>query len=101
MFVDYSTQEGVIEGAKQTFDGQHPCGLCNSISKAKKDDRSDPKLPGGREVRGFEMKLQLAVAIANLRKPLATELPSLSFFPPSGLNTSFRPRPEMPPPRFC
>ncbi len=101
MFVDYSAKEGLLKGAKQTFDGQHPCELCCSITQAKEDERSDPKLPGGREMRGFELKLQLATQLTNLRGPLATRLPSPGFIPPGGLDTSFRPRPEMPPPRFC
>ena len=38
MVIDYSKSEGVETGITKTFDGQHPCQLCLSISKNKEKE---------------------------------------------------------------
>jgi hypothetical protein len=48
MIVDYSAQDGLIEGARKTFDGEHPCCMCKAIAEGKKQesqDRGDDKPP--------------------------------------------------------
>jgi hypothetical protein len=35
MSVEYSSQDGVVEGIKKTFDGEHPCALCRAVEKVK------------------------------------------------------------------
>ncbi|MFT4177487.1 MAG: hypothetical protein QM627_12650 [Luteolibacter sp.] len=38
MLVDYSRQDGLLEGAKNTFSGEKPCELCEKIQVAKQND---------------------------------------------------------------
>lgn len=45
MIVEYSSNDGLIEGAKKTFDGAHPCCLCKAIASGKKEESKDQKLP--------------------------------------------------------
>jgi hypothetical protein len=48
MIVDYSAQDGLIEGAKKTFDGEHPCCMCKAIEEGKKQEsqnRGDDNSP--------------------------------------------------------
>jgi hypothetical protein len=48
MIVDYSAQDGLIEGAKKTFDGEHPCCMCKAIEEGKKQEsqnRGDDSSP--------------------------------------------------------
>lgn len=45
MIVDYSAQDGVLEGAKKTFDGKHPCSLCTAIVDGKKTESEEDKAP--------------------------------------------------------
>lgn len=42
MIWEYSQRDGsLVAGAKKTFDGEHPCRMCESIKEAKgKEDRS-------------------------------------------------------------
>jgi hypothetical protein len=42
MLWEYSQRDGsLVAGAKKTFDGEHPCRMCESIKEAKgKEDRS-------------------------------------------------------------
>jgi hypothetical protein len=45
MIWTYSTQDGsVLAGAKKTFDGEHPCNMCDSIKEAKKQEKKAPEI---------------------------------------------------------
>ncbi len=39
MFVKYSKRLPVVQALEQTFDGKHPCALCNQIAKAKQTEK--------------------------------------------------------------
>lgn len=39
MIFDYSTEAGLRQGISMTFDGDHPCSLCNVIEEAKDQDQ--------------------------------------------------------------
>ena len=45
MIVTYSQTEGLAEGVKQTFDGDHPCEMCKLIAAAKKQQHQSPEAP--------------------------------------------------------
>lgn len=99
MIVNYSSQEGLVEGTKQTFDGKHPCRLCRTIQQAKNENHRESQPPASRDVSGFELKNLLIPAVIILREPRSTILPCIGYMPPDGIALSFRQRPEMPPPR--
>jgi hypothetical protein len=43
MIVDYSSNDGLVEAIKKTFDGEHPCEMCTQIAEAKQQDKApDP-----------------------------------------------------------
>ena len=43
MLWEYSQRDGsFFAGAKMTFDGGHPCGMCDSIQEAKGKEESSP-----------------------------------------------------------
>ena len=42
MLVSYSQQDGVVEGVKKTFDGDHPCAMCRAIASAKANETERP-----------------------------------------------------------
>lgn len=42
MVIDYSERSSVPEAFSKTFDGNHPCGLCKKITKAKEGERKSP-----------------------------------------------------------
>ncbi len=43
MAVSYSLHEGsVTEGLSKTFDGRHPCALCDVVTKGKQSEKKDP-----------------------------------------------------------
>ncbi len=44
MIWTYTTQDGsVLLGAKKTFDGEHPCSMCDSIKAAKTEEKKSPE----------------------------------------------------------
>ena len=43
MLVTYSQQDGLLEGAKNTFSGEKPCELCCKIAAAKKSEPAREK----------------------------------------------------------
>jgi len=44
MIWTYTTQDGsVLAGAKKTFDGEHPCSMCESIKEAKNQEKKSPE----------------------------------------------------------
>jgi hypothetical protein len=45
MIVDYSRHVSLAEAVKQTFDGEHPCGLCKSIYAAKHQEKKQEAVP--------------------------------------------------------
>lgn len=74
MLWNYSQQEGsLLSGAKKTFDGEHPCRLCNSIEKAKGKERSSP------------------VAVASVKKIESFPIPVPSVLPPRACRAVFYP----------
>ncbi len=40
MLVVYSQQDGLVRGVTKTFDGEHPCSLCTSITRATAEERT-------------------------------------------------------------
>ncbi len=36
--VDYSARYGLSEGISRTFDGKHPCSMCETITQSRKDE---------------------------------------------------------------
>lgn len=101
MIISYSAESGWIEGARQTFDGEHPCDLCVAIADAKQKD-SDPANHGPQR-RGIDSGLELKPC--PLSSPLVIAEPALRNLPLGycrhflTLKGSLPSGPEPPPPR--
>lgn len=71
MAVTYTVKEGSLsEGLSQTFDGDHPCPLCNLVEEGQKKEQ---KLP----TKKAEAKMQLLLTVRSvvLMPPAPTYLP--------------------------
>jgi hypothetical protein len=44
MIVQYSQRDGFTAGLAQTFDGEHPCSVCNAIKDGKKQEEKKTPL---------------------------------------------------------
>ena len=58
MLWDYSQRAGsLVAGAKKTFDGEHPCRMCDSIKEAKgKEEKSQGVLVAAKKIELFSME---------------------------------------------
>ena len=70
MLVTYSQTEGVQEGLKMTFDGEHPCDMCLMISQAKKQLPANPAAPApdtklGKALHDFALLEEIRLPILN------------------------------------
>lgn len=85
MLWNYSQQEGsLLTGAKKTFDGEHPCSLCDSIGKAKGREKSAPAVVvTAKKIEPFPTPLSLALP--------PRECHGISYFVPSELMAAARP----------
>lgn len=39
MIVEFARSEPLTVAVEKTFDGEHPCGMCNDISQSKKSEK--------------------------------------------------------------
>jgi hypothetical protein len=67
MVIDYSKQTTLGVALEKTFDGAHPCSLCNTVSKGRSEERKDEAV---KLVIKFE-----AVLTSDLLMPVATGTP--------------------------
>ncbi|HLH52506.1 MAG TPA: hypothetical protein VKY92_02730 [Verrucomicrobiae bacterium] len=91
MVISYSQQAPLTEALNQTFDGKHPCSLCNKIAEAKRTQHKSE--------RQFEAK---KLECVDLRRANPVALASWYFSPRSGnIEARFVAEPPpVPPPRF-
>ena len=72
MAVSYSIKAGSVkEGLSKTFDGEHPCPMCELVAKGKASEKKDPKADA--KVK-FELFAQQYTVLA-FAKAAAHELP--------------------------
>jgi hypothetical protein len=79
MLWNYSQADGsLISGVKKTFDGEHPCTMCDSIKTAKEKEQSLPvTLVTTKKLEAFPAPLRAALPPRGCREfvfPAAAEL---------------------------
>lgn len=74
MLVEYSQADGLRDGIVKTFDGEHPCEMCASISKGRESEKRDPLAPARAE--GFKLKELLPMSVIRIERrdlPLSSQ----------------------------
>jgi 7,8-dihydro-6-hydroxymethylpterin-pyrophosphokinase len=91
MLVERTQQGSFSEAVKTTFDGEHPCGMCQAIEQEQRKERQQD----GRTMP----KVKLDVIVVNREITIAPpEAPH--FFPETaGTGTARAEQPALPPPR--
>ena len=100
MIVDYSAEKGLVAGVKDTFDGQHPCELCGTIAKAKKDTSKNPDVPLSSEYQKLELKQLFPTELLTAKTPRSDEFTLPHHLEPVAFSPRFRQSPDTPPPRL-
>src|SRR6516164_9842918 len=50
MVIDYSRHAPLCQAIAQTFDGAHPCALCNAVSKGKNSEKKQDLRPSSPKI---------------------------------------------------
>jgi hypothetical protein len=95
MVVDYSSRYGLTEGISRTFDGKHPCSMCETITQTRKDDTSSKSTTS---LQANKITYLLAVVISVPRQD-ASQAPQVYFASQSYFDGHIT-QPALPPPRI-
>ena len=70
MLWNYTQADGsLLSGVKKTFDGEHPCTMCDSIKTAKEKEQSKPvTLVSMKKIEAFPAPLRAALPLRDCRK---------------------------------
>ncbi|CAN5802432.1 hypothetical protein BH11VER1_BH11VER1_02730 [soil metagenome] len=99
MIKDYSQEKGLVAGVMATFDGKHPCKMCQKISASEQQEEKKPVLP--------ESKIDLVSKWLGMLPTM--ELPTLNwrdavmvvrFAAPVSSHSQWGSTPPVPPPRL-
>jgi hypothetical protein len=100
MAVTYTAESGMVEGLKETFDGEHPCPLCVAIAAAEGKE-SEPGEPGAPLPQSIERLAKQVIWLAEASTPLMLEVVEGVVVLPEVVERSGRggEMPPVPPPR--
>ncbi|MBB5351814.1 hypothetical protein HNR46_002053 [Haloferula luteola] len=98
MLVDYSAQDGFFEGARKTFDGAHPCAMCQSIAKGRQSEQGT-ELPSSAK-RDLALKEVTLPQRILLHRPMVRTPETREFTVPSLAGDLWSASPPSPPPRL-
>ncbi len=100
MIADYSAQDGLIQGAAKTFDGEHPCRMCKAIAEGKKQESKEqgnekaPLSPQSLALKECVFDRVIEVPLPASRDLVVLSSPDLDF---RGVSVGHQP--TVPPPR--
>ena len=100
MIIDYSSRDGIVEGAKKTFDGEHPCCMCKAIAEGKKESGAPDNKPL-QGSQGLVLKECVLTPVVRLSPPVALDRVVLSVPDFARHARSLGHRPPVPPPRLA
>ena len=99
MLVDYSAQAGLAEGASMTFDGKHPCRMCQALAESRKRQAEEKKEPPDTSPLKRISNEFVAPAISEAPTPYVVEFPIIDFLPQAAGSSLYAKTPPVPPPR--
>ena len=69
MLWNYSQADGsLLSGVKKTFDGDHPCTMCDSIKTAKEKEQSKPlSLVSAKKIESFPAPMRAVLPLRECR----------------------------------
>ncbi|MEM9079886.1 MAG: hypothetical protein AAGC74_04255 [Verrucomicrobiota bacterium] len=77
MLLDYSQTHTLAKATEMTFDGQHPCSLCNAIAEARETEKEDPAKPSqSKSPERLELFTSEKVALKTLSSRTSTRGPN-------------------------
>ena len=99
MLVDYSAQAGLAEGASMTFDGKHPCHMCQAIAESRKHQAEEKKEHPDTSPLQLLSKEFVAPGTTAAPTPRSVDCRVVGFVPVRTAGTLYCQCPPVPPPR--
>ena len=99
MLIEYSSTDGLLEGAQKTFDGTNPCDMCRSIVSAKQvrcQHEEQAPAPGTEQLSLKDLRIPPTVS---LDEPSSRDIATQRFAPPVAGTGLAGESPPFPPPR--
>jgi hypothetical protein len=102
MIIQYSKDDGLAKGVKDTFSGERPCPLCKKIDAVKKDEAKQPlsKEVDLSALAKFRTEC-LAQEIIRLKPPRHDEHKQQPIFGSAAWMSSWHESPVSPPPELA
>ena len=99
MLRSYTQQRGLVQGVKETFDGDHPCAMCCRLAKARdKEEQQTPAVPQ-KDLEKLIKWFSVAPEAGMLAQMWSHREDKADFAPPSQSQAQWSIRPPSPPPR--
>jgi hypothetical protein len=95
MVVDYSARYGLGEGISRTFDGKHPCSMCDTITQTRKDE-SSAKSSTSLQANKITYLAAVVVSVPRQDAPPSPQL----YFASQCYFVGYITQPVLPPPRI-
>ena len=99
MLIEYSSSDGLLEGARKTFDGENPCDMCRSIAAAKQErsqHEEQAPAPGAEQLSLKDLRIPPMVS---LEDPSSRDIATQRFAPPVARAGLAGESPPFPPPQ--
>jgi len=99
MLASYSAENGIIQGASDTFGGERPCQLCKTIAAAKESEPDVPEpFPASRFPQLKMLQDMVPPRMVVLLDERGFDVVLASYLPPMEASGNDREAPPVPPP---
>lgn len=99
MLRTYTQEKGIVQGMKETFDGEHPCPMCCRLAAAReKEQKQTPAVPQ-KDLEKLIKWFSAAPETGVLAQRWSLDDVKVDFAPPSQPSAQWSIRPPSPPPR--
>lgn len=92
MIISFASQGTVMEAVEKTFDGQHPCALCQKVKEGRESNQNQPQQTG-------QSLKKIDAVLVKLTKLIVPAAETMSFVNIHEEGVKRSTKPEMPPPR--
>ena len=102
MSLEYSAQDGVVEGLKKTFDGEHPCAMCHAVAQARQEEGKSAPATAPNAGKDFKVAKDFSMMETIELPKVAPRMIRLAALQPEILaDAQLRPSPPLQPPRLA
>jgi len=99
MLRSYTQEKGIVQGMKETFDGEHPCPMCCRLAEAREKEEKQAPAPPLKDSEKLIKWFSTCPETGVLAQRWSHGCEKADFAPPSQSGAQWSVRPPSPPPR--